>query len=404
MPSSQWWKIGWRNVGRHKRRTLLTSLALAVGYAAVVLMVGWVDGIVSQMVSNGTGVITGQIQIQNPEYLPERSLFNTLGGFEGTSVTELLDALESDAQVDAASARVYAGGLLSSGDATVAGFIIGVDAEREARVTRILGSLVRGRLPEPGANELVVGEEMARKLGSDVGDELVVVAPAADGSLGNDLFDVVGVYHSGMPDLDASFAIASIEPMQFMVALEPNQVHEVALAVSDPWGSPAIAQRVEQIVAAQNLEANVRPWTEFRPEIVDYANMSRGAFWIIVMVVFGMAAFGVANTMLMAAFERRREFAVLLALGAKPSGVLRSLIYESASLGMLSLIVGVVLVAPLMYWFHNWPPDLTNLVGGFTFAGAFVRPVLKVEYSIVVPLQAAIVLLLTAVAAAVYPA
>ncbi|MCZ6917453.1 MAG: ABC transporter permease [Gemmatimonadetes bacterium] len=399
-----WWRIGWRNVARHRRRTALTASALAVGYAAVMLMVGWMDGIIVQMVDNGTGLLTGQLQVQDQDYLPERSLYNTIGGRDGIDVQTILDVLRADPGISAATPRVYVGALLSSGEATTAVMVMGIDDEQETAVARLAGSLVRGRSPRPGANEVVIGEGIVRKLGSDLGDEIVLVAPAADGSMGNDLFTVTGVFSTGLALLDRAYALAPIDAVQALVALEANRVHEIAAAIDDPWTAPEVADRINARLTALDLGAEVRPWTTYRPEIVDYARLARGSFWVIILIVFGMAAFGVANTMLVATFERRREFALLMALGARPNGVVRSLAYEAFSLGVVSLAAGIAVAAPLMIWFHNAPPDLTSIFGGFTFAGAFLRPVLRVEYSMSTAVWSGLALLLTSVLAGVYPA
>ena len=375
-----------------------------MGYAAVMLIVGWADGIIVQMVENGTGLLTGQLQIQDQDYLPERSLYRTIGGRDGVDVPAILEVLRADPGISAATPRVYVGALLSSGDATTAAMVMGIDNREETAVARLAGLLVRGSAPRRGSNDVVIGEGMVRKLGVDLGDEIVLVAPAADGSMGNDLFTIAGVFSTGLAMLDRAYAIAPIDAVQLLVALDDNRVHEIAAAVSDPWSAPDVAARVNARLIALDIEAQVRPWTVYRPEIVDYARLARGSFWVIIIIVFGMAAFGVANTMLVATFERRREFALLMALGARPSGVVRSLTYEALSLGLVSLAAGVAVAAPLMIWFHNSPPDLTSVVGGFTFAGAFIQPVLRVEYSLSTAVWSGIALLLTSVLAGVYPA
>jgi ABC-type lipoprotein release transport system permease subunit len=121
-------------------------------------------------------------------------------------------------------------------------------------------------------------------------------------------------------------------------------------------------------------------------------------------IVFGIAIFGVANTMLMATFERRREFAVLLALGTTPLQVVAAVLWEAIALGALSLLAGALLTFPVMVWWHEAPPDLGFLFGDFTMLGALMRPVLRVEYNPLIWLEAAGALLLTALLAALYPA
>jgi len=112
----------------------------------------------------------------------------------------------------------------------------------------------------------------------------------------------------------------------------------------------------------------------------------------------------VANTMLMGTFERRREFAVVRALGTIRSGVALTVLFEGVALGLLALVAGAFLTAPILVWLHHAPLDLTALVGNMEFSGALVRPVLRVEYSLSAPVMSAAGLLVTAVLAALYPA
>ena len=232
-----WWRIGWRNLGRNRRRTLITAIGLALGYLAVVVMAGLSRGLVSEMIDNGTGMVTGQLQVFADDYLPDRGIFDTLGGREGVDVGALVDAVDADPRVAAAPPRVYAGGLVSTGAATAAGVILGIDTEREARVSRILTYIDEGRPPTTGQYEIALGREMARQLDAGPGDEVVVVAPGADGSLGNDLFIVSGIFETTVTELDLGYAVAPIEVVQELVALSPDRIHEIAARVDDPWAA-----------------------------------------------------------------------------------------------------------------------------------------------------------------------
>jgi ABC-type lipoprotein release transport system permease subunit len=396
--------LGWRNLGRNKRRTVITAVGLGCGYFSVVFMVGWAEGLQAEMVENGTGLISGQIQVHSDEYLPERSLYDTLGGAEGTDVATLLATVAGDPAVFAASPRVYAGGLVSSGESTSAGILLGIDPELESRVSRILTGLSQGRLPERGANEILVGIEMARQLEIAPGGEVVVVAPAADGSMGNDLFVVSGIFRSGLSELDVSYVLVPLESLQRLVALEPSRVHEIAVATRDPWLAPEAASRLQRSLSAFGLSLEVEPWTRLRPEMLDYITLLDSWYWIILVIVFAIALFGVANTMLMATFERRREFAVMLALGTTPLQVVSTVVFEALALGVLSLLAGALVTFPLMLWWSESPPDLSFLYGDFTMFGALMRPVLRVELGAANAFWSAAALLLTALVAAIYPA
>jgi ABC-type lipoprotein release transport system permease subunit len=399
-----WWRVAWRNLWRNRGRTLVTASALALGYLSAVVMVGLTDGMSAELIENGTGLLVGQVQVHSETYLPERNMHRTMGGYEGMDIEGLLDRLDRHPDVSAVAPRLYGGGLVSAGDRTEAGLLLGIDPEREPQVTTLLGTMDEGRIPASGANELVVGAEMARQMDLALGDEIVLVVPAADGSMGNDLYTLVGIFKTGTPGIDASFAVLPIADLQFLMAMDPGRIHEVALNTTRPWDTPAIAGALQDYVAEESPALKVSSWTELRPELAEAVGLMDSMNLIIVGIIFGMAVFGVANTMIIATFERQKEFAVVRALGTNRTSVARTVVYEGIVLGLVALLAGAVITGPVMVWWHNSPPDLSPIFSGFTWSGSMWRPILRVEYSLEAPLYSAIALFLTAVFAALYPA
>ena len=404
MISGPWWRIGWRNLGRNRRRTLITMAGLAFGYLAVVLLVGWMEGLTAEMIESGTNTIAGQLQVHDLDYRPERKIYDTIGGRDGVDVYALVREVASDPDIKAATPRVFAGGLISSGEATTAGSLMGIDTELEPQVSNILHAVVEGRPPAGGTNEIVIGAEMARQLGVGVGAEVVLVVPAADGSIGNDLYTVTGIFRTGLAELDASYALMPIGSLQALMALEPGRVHEIAASATNPWLAPEAADRIAARLATQKLGIEVEPWTRLRPEMLDYAQLAEAWNGVIIFIVFAIAIFGVANTMLMATYERRREFAVMLALGTSPFAIVRIVLAEALSLGAVSLALGAAITFPLMIWFYNSPLDLSALYGDYTIFGALIRPKLRVELNPEMWLWTGVALLITALLASLYPA
>jgi ABC-type lipoprotein release transport system permease subunit len=346
----------------------------------------------------------GEVQVHSEDYLPERNMHHTIGGYEGTDLEIFISRITSQEDVSAAAPRVYGGGLLSSGEETRAVLLMGVDPDREPRVTTLLSRLVSGRTLVAGANEILVGDEMAEQLGAVLGDEIVVVAPSSDGSLGNDLFTLVGILDTGIPAIDQNYALLALPDLQFLMAMGPTRIHEVVITVGNAKDSPRIAEALREFLSDSELPVQVSSWTDLRPELADMVSLMDASHFIIVIVIFGMAAFGVANTMLIGTFERRREFAVIRALGTAPIGIGQTVVYEGIILGVISLIAGALITWPILVWWHNSPIDLTTVISGFTVAGAQWRPVLRVEYSVQAPIVAALGLFLTSILAAMYPA
>jgi len=398
-----WWRLAWRNLWRNRRRTLITASALAFGYWACVIIIGIWYGMVDEMLENGTNLMSGQVQVHAADFLPERSLYSTLGGNDGLDVDALLVRIEETEGVTAVAPRTYGGGLISSGEETAGVILVGVRPERELTVTRVLRYLVAGRLPKTGAREVVIGDELAEQIEVGVGDEVVVVAPAADGSMGNDLFTVAGLLHTGTQAFDAVHVFLPSDDLHALLWLDPGRIHEMVVSVADPWAAPSVSDSIMAGLAAMDDdEFSVRPWTVYRAELAEYTQLAFAANGVVVAIIFGMAVFGVANTMLMSTFERRREFAVLRAMGTGPGQVARTVVFEGLILGIVALAAGTLIAAPTLWWLHEFPVELGG--SGFSRAGATIRPVLRAEYSWDGPMVSAVGLLVTSIVAALYPA
>ena len=397
-----WWRMAWRNLWRNRRRTVLTASALSFGFVAAVLMIALMDGMREEVISNGTRVITGQIQIHAEGYKPERSLHDTMGGRDGLDVEALVGTVASVDGVTGVAPRVYGGGLVSSGDESVGAVLVGLDPGREEGVSRFRAALVEGRLPGPG--DVAVGVDMAETMAIGLGEEVVLVAPAADGSTGNELFTVAGIFGLGMGGFDDSYVLLDLGSLQDLMAMDRGRIHEVAIAVERTGGADAVAERVEQAVASVSEGLRVEPWSVFHRQLYFMTSVMDAMNAVVAVLIFGMAIFGVANTMLLATFERRREFAVVRSLGASAGSVARVVVCEGLFLGLVALGAGAVLAVPVLVYFHEFPIDLSAFVGTYSIMGSAIRPMLSAEYSWDGPLVTALALVLTGVASALYPA
>ncbi len=248
---SFWLRIGWRNLGRHRRRSVITALALAWGFAAVVVLSGLLDAMGADFIRSSTDLMAGQIRVQHPDYEPERELWNVIGGDEGIDLEATLERMTAEPGVIGAAPRAYGAGIVASDSTSRGGLLMGIIPERERSVTHFLDGMLEGAAPRPGEWEVALGVELARQLRTSLGEEVVLVVPAADGSLGNELFTVSGIFRTGMPEVDAAQVVLDLDELQFLLALGPRDVHEIAVAAANPWDAPDLAPRLRALLTEE---------------------------------------------------------------------------------------------------------------------------------------------------------
>lgn len=351
-------RLGARNLARHRWRTGLTLAGIAVSVALMVWSLAFIEGWIGQMMVAATAVETGQLQVQTAGWSEKPRPYEAL---EATD--SLLAAIRSVTGVSALSPRVELYGLVGHERRSQVARIVGVDPRLEAEATPVTRGIRQGRwlsdtpAPDGEPREVVLGSQLARLLQVASGDELVVFAEAADGSLGNDLLRVAGVVQTGSSAVDRGAIYLHIEDARFLAALDglantilvrandPEKAIEVADAVAlrlgalrDPRGAPD-----EALV--------VRSWHELMPSLSQVIGMSRQSYWSIYLLIYLVAAVGILNTQRMSALERRREFGVLIAIGMRPRRLFRTLLVEALVLGGAGAVLGA-LIGGGIAWYH----------------------------------------------------
>lgn len=393
-------RMGWRNLWRNARRSLITIAGIASAFAFLIALIGLANGLVLQLLRNGTELMVGHLQIHDRHYLPDRDLYETIGDAEGFDWRSLLVRLEQNDKVLAASPRVFGFGLLSTGERSAGAQIVGVDPDREKRLSRLIDADSLAGL-EPGS--LLLGELLAQEIGARQGEEVAAVTQAADGTLGNELFSVGRIVRTGFAHMDRTLAFARIEDLQRLMALESPRIHEIAIRIEDPLAAPAVSLEIGR-TGGLPRDASVQSWRELLPQLSEYLNLAGGGNAFIIGLVVIFAAFGVLNTMMMVTFERTREIGMLNALGMRPSQIVVTILLEAFFLALLGLALGFLLGVGMMRYLSVNGLDLSRWTGGLSMLQARVDPVLKATWNWDAVGGAAISLCLATVLAAYLPA
>ena len=304
------WAVAWRNLWRHRRRSLITAFAMAIGVALCMSMIAWTDGMFEEVFRVMVEEQLGHVQVHHPDYPRTGLVFDTL--HDRDALLASIDALDGTA---AASPRLdgfaLIGGLLHG----AGGRLVGVDPTRHRQVTAVPERVFEGRyLADAPAREIVLGRGLAREIGVGLGDEVVAVTQAADGSTGNELFTVVGLFRTGDAAMDRSGAFVHLADAEELLAL-PDQAHGITVLTRDPGAVGDYAAALAAAAAGDGVA--VQPWWEASPQTAQMMGMRDFTAWFLLGIVFAVAAFGIVNTMMMSVYERTAEMGVLRALGCR---------------------------------------------------------------------------------------
>ena len=205
--------IAWRNLWRHRRRTLITASGMAMAMGLVISMSGMQDGMFDMMADVMIRQQVGHTQVNHPDWPGRQQMYDTVPG----SLVAAIDALPES---KGASARMFSFGLAASETTSAGARYVGIDPADDRAITDLSQNVERGRfIADDPAGEVVIGEAMARELEVDPGDELVFLGQAADGSTANELLTIVGTYSTGVDQMDKSGAYLHIADLQRILAL-----------------------------------------------------------------------------------------------------------------------------------------------------------------------------------------
>ena len=390
-------KIAFRNTFRQKRRTILTGLAMVVGFTLLSVTIGLSDGAYGNIIAMFTRNRIGHIQVHREGYLDKPSLYKTIN-----NVPAVGEAIQSVAGVEAWTPRVYGAGLGSVGEKSTMVQIIGVDVARETEATRFDQKIVDGNtLAETPAHETVIGKGLAKILSATVGNEIVIVSQGADGSIANDVYKIVGIVESGDDATDRVGCYLHIEDAQELLVLA-GRVHEIVVIVSN-------INRVDKITSAIETQLNdstldVAPWQEVAKSFYRAMQTDQQGDAIARLVIMLIVAIGVLNTVLMSVLERTREYGVLKAVGTKPAQICWLVICEVVIIALGSVCVGAILGVLANYLLSiygiTYPEEIT--FGGMTLKTLYAEVNIRCLAipAITVMLSAAIVSLFPAIKAA----
>ena len=387
-------KLAWRNLLRNKRRTIIASLAIGIGLAALIFVDALMIGMTENMIKTATASFLGDAQIHRKGYQDEQEVSLTI-----QELDKVTAKLAKEAKVHYFTRRTFTLGMITSPANVSAINLVGVQPSTERYLSQIDDAITDGVYFEGSDNrDIIIGTKLAENLEIGIGDRVVVtVAQSTSGELSQERFRVSGIFHFVDEAMNTGMAFVRISKAQQMLAIGKN-VHEIAIKFT----STAYAQDRELPFwnAYSQYGNEVLSWAEILPQLKIILDMSKYSKYIMGVVLFGVVIFGIINTLFMSLYERLFEFGVLRAVGTRPFGMARIILFEAGTLAIVSIVMGGIIGFGLTALFAHLGLNYTGIeMAGVTIQD-HIYPVLKIQQFILYP----VAVFLFTIIAGLYPA
>jgi ABC-type lipoprotein release transport system permease subunit len=391
--------MAWRNLWRNTRRTLMTAGTISLGLALLLVSLGLGSGGDRQMIEGLVRMGGAHVAIEAPGYDVTRSLDRTI---PVDRVPALVSALHGHGFRSVAVPRLYVSGLASSADGSSGVNVIGIDPVAELPVSAIADRITAGTYFDGAtSNTAVVGFGVARKLGLTPRAKFVLMAQGpGSGDIQSLLVRVDGIVRTNVEEIDQAAVFVRLSTAQALTGLE-GRAHQVAVVLDDMDQTDRAAALLRTNIGP---EFEVLTWAQLMPSQRDLVRLNVAGRVLVNVAFFVIIEFLVLNTLEMAVIERRREYALLDAVGLTPGRRFLLSLVEGIWIAAFSIAVGVVLGYAGHFYFQRYGLSLRHFASGVSAPGTVTDQVL---YSALRTKQAALATALVfffTVALAIIPA
>ena len=367
--------LAWRNLWRHKRRTLITASSIAFGVLLAVTFTGAGDYFYTRMIDAGANMGMGHISIMAPDYNRAPSSKKRLHhAFELKRVVEQLPNVKSVAT------RIQGQAMFASARKSVGGVFFAIDPQQENSDNNLfIKAMVEGQmLSSASGSNIVLGAELARRLNLKIGKKVVYTTTDKNGDIVSAIARVSGLFKTGSDEIDGSVAVLPLHKVQQVLSYQSDEVSVLAVILSDQRHSEQLRDQIQAMPLFTDVD--VLNWQQTQPDLAGMIAVDKSSNYISQLLIALLVAAGILNTMLMSVLERRHEFGVMMAVGMSPRNLFVLVMLESFWLALLGLIIGVIVTTPWFLFMSQTGIDLTGAYGeGFSFGGVLLDPTFKIR-------------------------
>jgi lipoprotein-releasing system permease protein len=311
--------------------SLISMLGIALGVAALIIVLSVMNGFQKEIRARILGV-TPHLQIMS----------------EGGKLAHwqpLLDSVVKHPGVVAASPYINGQGMLSHDDNVQGVMVRGILPEGENLLTGLGNKMKSGNLTDlhAGGFGIVLGGDLARALGSHLGETILLITPQGQITPAGMLprlkqFHVVGIFEIGMSPYDNSLALINLEDAQKLYRLD-SSVTGISARLKDLDQAPLIASQLEHVLPQDTYATD---WTRQNANYFSVVAMEKKMMFIILSLIVLVAAFNIVSTLVMAVTDKQADIAILRTLGASPASIMKIFMVQGVLIGLIGMVLGVL--------------------------------------------------------------
>lgn len=387
-------KIAWRSLWRNKRRTLITTTSVFLAVFLALFMRSMQIGSYEMMI-NSAVIEAGHIQVHDSGFWESKSINDSFIYSES-----LKNKIESIENIESAIPRLETFALGSYGEMTKGFMLQGIVPELEDPRKKISNKLVEGRFLTANDKGIVLAEGLAKFFKIGVNDTIVLIGQGYQGISAIGIFQVVGIIKYPIPKLNNFIAYMSLSNVQEVFA--PYHPGLVSSLVIDLKNDKNLELEAEEINSLLGSKYEVMPWTIMLAEIVQQIEGDNVGGLIMLAILYLIVAFGIFGTVLMMTMERRKEFAIMVAVGMHRGKLAIVVCFETLMIGLMGVVSGIIASLPLLQYLNRNPIPLKGEAAEMMLEFN-IEPIMPFSLELFIFSNQGITILILAFITALYP-
>ncbi len=334
--------MAFRDLGRNRRRSFFSALAVSMGLAMLMLLAGFLNGELGGAVDTAIRLQSGHLQVRANNYDENKTSMKWEDLIENPD--QVAAKIAALAPVSIASPRLFASGIAVVGDRSAGVRVTGIDPASAANNPYREGIVSGTFLTADDNSGILLGQPLAEKLGLKAGDSFSLSVNTSNGDVDEQSFIVRGIYTTGTSSFDGATVFMPLAKAQ---AITQTQKHAstIFILLKDKDQTDAVAAALK----SPNLQ--VLTWKDMNALTLQTEDLSNSYMIFFYLIILGITATVIVNTLIMAVFERTREIGVLMAIGMKGRRIMAMFLTESALLAVGGILIGLVLGGLVVAYF-----------------------------------------------------